>query len=212
MWLNSIWRARAMSDKDDDFLGIASHIWTGISGLVALIGLVAGVAALIFAYWELQDAQQARRVAYTLEHIEKWDEQDVEYAWRCLETEVQKELEKRSDELARATKRKAAGDKNAFATIYSDVSTTVISSKHQCANKTYRYQPATAFSDVLTHFSRTALCAEADICDRTTLITYYGDTVEDLWAIFATPLETHFATRPKTRKSLTDFRELLLSN
>jgi hypothetical protein len=158
-------------------------IWDGISGVAALIGLLAGLGGGAFALVEYFDRKEAARAAETLQMIEVWETRGAEQAYlriaNILQDEVTKAketqqpleagLEKVRDKLARIALLGAGAD---------------------------------SYTTVTQFFTRLSLCVQARLCSDEVATTFFSLTLSDFRYWFAGEIERVRQTTPSHAREL----------
>lgn len=201
-----------MSDEPS-FLGISNRVWDGITGLIAVLSTIAVAGGLWLALIEYWEAKRIAKVNATLDMIAKWDNGKLGDAWFCLETSIDIELKGREAEVARASARMQEGVEGAFEELYGAIANEILSRDLRCTDRygNPSLKPSVAFQLVLDHMREFSICLESGICETSTGVAYYAETVDDLTVIFEKPLRTLAEDSPRDVSGLYRLRDLFAS-
>ncbi len=147
------------------FLGASMNIWSGISGLAALIGVIALLAGGAFGVFEYLDRKASARAAETLRMIEIWETRGAHDAYLSLSRALEDGL--------RATPASERRDASRADTL-----------RDNLARRAIRAHPG-SYDSVVAYFTRMSLCIEARLCSAPVAATFFDATLADFRTWFS---------------------------
>jgi hypothetical protein len=163
------------------FLGFGLSVWSGIQGLVAVLGALLAVAGILWGVFEYRGKLEADRAREALNLLDVWETRGYLEQYRALDERVQAVLA----EAPAADIAAAEADPAIRAVLYAKAAQTVLQSAE--ARK--------EFEAVIYFFERMQICVAADLCATDATALFFEDTLASFAEVFLVPLED-FRTGP----------------
>ena len=167
--------------NDGRFLGFGMSVWSGIQGLVAVLGVLLAVAGILWGGFEYRGKLEADRARETLNLLDVWETRGYLEQYRALDERIQTVLA----EVPAADVVAAEANPAIRATLYAKAAHTVLQSAE--ARK--------EFEAVVYFFERMQICVASELCAADATALFFEDTLASFAEVFLAPLKD-FRTGP----------------